>query len=198
MTVPVSTSSHRSAALGNGFLVLPGPKVRDAFLGRAVSVSGSAISARISLSLAGLLIASASGPLTLAAAVAVASTAASTTSAPLVLVALLIATNICHEFGHLVALGVVSRSRPHVHVVAQLGFAHIVRPRLAPVREVIVVTAGPCAVVVACVTLMLVAAHPVAAIILGAIGAGHLATLALPTGDGANLRDAVGRMRTRR
>lgn len=191
VAIPTQTTAQRAAALENGFLVERERKLFRGLRGRPIAAVGSAAELRCYFLLAALLVLSASGPLTLAASFALATAATSITLAPLVIVVALVATNLCHELGHLAALAVASPTRPHVHLVARLGFAHIVRSRLAPGPDIIVIVSGPCCVAIGCLALMPFAPHPLVIIVLTAIGAAHIVTLLLPTGDGANLRDAL-------
>ncbi len=105
--------------------------------------------------------------------------------------------NVAHEFGHFAALWLVESTSQHAHFISRLGFGHLIRPVLRGWREAAVVIAGP-ATAAAFASLLSIGfstqSHTkVVSFLLIAIGVGHLSTLALPHGDGANLRTALHR-----
>lgn len=108
-----------------------------------------------------------------------------------------------HEMGHAVALRAVDPNGCAI-LVSRRGSAALTRRALTRWRETLVVCAGPCAPAVIGVPLIALVAWswlvPAAWLL---ISIAHLATLALPVGDGGNLRTAwrrrgVARLRQRR
>lgn len=113
----------------------------------------------------------------------------------IVALATLLAFNVTHELGHLAALRLVGSTPQHAHFISRLGFGHLVRPALRGWREAAVVIAGP-GTAAALATLLSVGFSSgsdtkLVSLLLISIGIGHLSTLALPHGDGANLRTAL-------
>lgn len=196
VVLPISSRRDRMLALENGFISEDRPAWVRAFTGRSLNCSGSARSLALLFNLQGIVFASAAGPILLALLLASARPAVGAIAvAPLIGVLTLLCTNACHEAGHLLAFALVASPsrRPHAHAVARLGLAHIVRPELSAGREICVVLSGPLVAATVCGLIAFLMPHVFAAIAIACVGAGHVAALVAPVGDGANLRTALGR-----
>lgn len=191
LSLPIDTRARRHAAVENGFIAESKSHWHAAFTARTLVDAGNASKALVSVRLVLAVAWSAALPLTLTAALAMATPlVAGVTYGPFLAVLTLLFANMCHELGHLLAYGLLSARQPHVHVVARLGFAYVVRRPLPPLREAAVVVSGPLLVAFCCAIAMIFVTHVIEVIVLASIGAGHLGTLLVPVGDGANLREA--------
>lgn len=198
VSFPIDTDRGRAVAIENGFMAPAVSRWRAAFSGRTIVDSGDTTRGVAHLRLVVAILTSAAAPLAVTAILAVIGPVMdAVTFAPFIGIGVVLIANACHELGHLLAFTIVSRRRPHVHIVARLGFAHIVRPRLSPPREVAVIVSGPL-LVASCSAIAAAAAQSQAmlSIVFASIGVGHLTCLLLPVGDGANLREALGFVRS--
>lgn len=192
LSLRTDTNARRRAAIDHGFIAGGESRWRTAFTAGALVDSGDATRFSVYVRLVLAVVGSAALPLTVTTALAMATLLGSgATYGPLLAVLAFLVSNLCHELGHLLAIGLLSAQRSHVHVVARLGFAHVVRNSLPPLREAVVAVSGPLLVASCCAAAMIFATHIIEVVVLASIGVGHLGTLLFPVGDGANLRDAV-------
>lgn len=118
----------------------------------------------------------------------------SATIAAMGVVAIVIGLSIIvHETAHGVVFRALAPSESAIVIVEGCNAA-LLRRALPGYRELLVVCAGPCAPAILALALVPLGASSWLIPAVGAVVAlGHLATLAIPIGDGANLRAALGR-----
>lgn len=106
--------------------------------------------------------------------------------------AIVLASFVVHELGHVVALRVVARRSPAVFVMSR-SEPHLVRLALPVSRDVAVTLAGPLApmVVQLVATGWFLQGRWAEAVVASIVSISHVVSLAVPVGDGAELRAAL-------
>lgn len=114
-------------------------------------------------------------------------------------VALLIPVSILvHELGHIVAFRILAPTTPGLFVMTRIS-PRLVRPEIAPVKDIAVSLAGPCApVLVLGFASPFVFQSPAEFIAFAILAVSHIMFIFMPHGDGAALRSAKNRMQESR
>jgi hypothetical protein len=107
---------------------------------------------------------------------------------------LILASVVIHEAGHLIAYRLLAGPRAPAVAVASGARCHVIRLRLSPPRDLLIIIAGPIAPMgTAVCALPLWGQASFVVLIAVLIAAGHAVALLIPLGDGASLREVLGR-----